>query len=215
MWTYIHGGLGPPRPWGTRQSEERLRKADADRGMRPVPDPHPNHCCNLRCHMFTSWPPTHPCYFHNNSAVLNAEFMPFEAVCKILCVGEYENFLGWEASIRLLAHTHTHKVKNNYSDSNESLLHPHYLSRVQALVVGVLGYWSYLLRGLFASTFISVQSGLHRALKVTFLKLCFNILLWLCICLQMKFEVFSLACRVLPNVVLTSSSVSLPDHPLP
>lgn len=37
---------------------------------------------------------THPSCFHNNSAVPDVEIMPFEVVCKIICVGEYENFSG-------------------------------------------------------------------------------------------------------------------------
>lgn len=55
--------------------------------------PHPNHCGNLLFYVFTSLAPMHPHCFHN-SALLNLEFMPLEVVCKIIHVGEYENFSG-------------------------------------------------------------------------------------------------------------------------
>lgn len=54
-------------------------------------------------------------------------------------------------------------------------------AQVQALVMDILDYCNDLLMRLFASSFIFGQSGCHRALKVTFLTLCFNSLLWLCI----------------------------------
>lgn len=45
---------------------------------------------------------------------------------------------------------------------------------VQALIMGILVYYTQPLTGLFASSLFFFQSGFHRAHKVTFLNFCFN-----------------------------------------
>lgn len=101
--------------------------------------------------------------------------MAFEVVCKIICVGEYENCSGARSfDENSGTHKPTQKVKNHSSNSNASLLVPTTCAWVHALIMGIVGYCDDLLKGRFAFSFLSAQSGFHRAPKVTFVKLLYQ-----------------------------------------
>ena len=146
-------------------------------------------CCCFLLYGHNSWTPCTPAY---NSEVLTLEFMPFDAICKMMLVNtlwacfwvmRQEAFIRSWKSLDTPHRPHPpHTVKNFSSSSNISLLHSPHLFPLYMLSSRVSWTIAITFYRVSASSLLFFQFCFHRTCSsLPFLKFSFISPAWLCI----------------------------------